>query len=570
MHPFKYISLMSKTSYLYPNIDFYTMNIKVFRSLILISFLLLPGVFRAQERVLEYDASFHTLISSDDVRPMWVVANQWGKFNQFGTSEGLIELGGRYNLVNSNKLKLYAGVRGLVNLNFSESALQEAYVNGRLFFVDFSVGKEQFSPVIINDELTSGLFLMNSNARPLPRVTVGIFDYQPIGFTNNWVEVKGGMSQGWLNDDRIEKRNSANDVLLHEKFAYMRLGNTKIKPYVGVGHSALCGGTRPDGTEIPIDFWATFTASGSATLGGGEETNAAGAHMGMWDIGFNWENELGNLHFYWQKPFADASGLKIYNGVNKDYTIGVLAHPKELSWLSGFSIEIFKTDHQSGAGIPDPLYPVDYNGHKAGTIIWMQDIEDDFDGFMHSVFPDTEGTTGWTEEKVKYELEVRLNEGNRYGGRDDYMNNYSYYNGWTYNGMNMGTALYHTSEKVRKYATPWNEYGQVNFYNNRVNGFHIGAEGYILPALKYRLKSTFTVNKGTYGEEYRGRSSWTKTEDYFFSESKRQIYSMLELNWKTPWMDGLLLKVNLAIDTGELYDSTGGQLSIVYSPSKKK
>ncbi|MCU4157890.1 hypothetical protein J1N10_18090 [Carboxylicivirga sp. A043] len=524
----------------------------------------------AQEKTFEYDASLLLISSSNDIRPMWLVSNQWGKFDQFGSSEGLVELGAQYSLVQTKTFNLTAGLRGLVNFDYSESALQEAFVKGNFWFVDFTIGKEQFSPIIINDELSSGMFLMNSNARPVPRITVGIFDYLPLGFTKNWVEVKGGMSQGWLNDDRIEKSNSANDVLLHEKFAYMRLGNTKIQPYAGLVHSALFGGTRPNGTEIPIDFWATFTASGSATLGGGEETNAAGAHMGMWDFGFTWENAFGNLQFYWQKPFADGSGLKIYNGDNKDYILGVLAHPKGLNWLTGLSVEVFKTDYQSGYGIPDPLYPVDYNGHSAGSIIWMRDIEDDFDGFMHALFPDTEGTTGWTEEGVMRELEIRLNEGHQYGGRDDYMNNGSYYNGWVYNGMNMGTALYHTAEKVRKYANSWEEYGQVNFYNNRVNGFHIGAEGVILPQLRYRVKSTYAINKGTYGEAFRGRSSWTRTEEYFFTESKKQLYSMLELSWDTPWLDGLQLSAKLAIDSGQLYDSTGGQLSVIYAPSIKK
>ncbi|MCG8581809.1 MAG: capsule assembly Wzi family protein [Bacteroidales bacterium] len=546
------------------------MDYKILKSLFVATLLLISNSKVVAQEKLTYDASFHSLVSSDDVRPMWLVANEWGRFNQFGSSESLLELGGSYKVFDTQNFTLDAGIRGLVNFDFTESALQEAYLSGQLWFIDFSLGKEQYSPVIINDELTSGLFLLNSNTRPIPKITLGIFDYLPLGFTNNWVEVKGGMSQGWLNDDRIEKSNSANDVLLHEKFAYMRLGNTKIKPYAGLVHSALFGGTRPDGTEIPIDFWATFTASGSATLGGGEETNAAGAHMGMWDFGFNWESDFGDVHFYWQKPFADGSGLRIYNGNNKDYIIGALVQPKELNWLTGFSIEVFKTDYQSGAGIPDPLYPVDYDGHKAGSIIWMRDIEDDFDSFMHTVFPDTEGTTGWTEEQVMHELEVRLNEGNKYGGRDDYMNNGYYYNGWVYNGMNMGTALFHTSEKVRKYASSWDEVDQVNLYNNRVNGIHLGAEGHFSPTFKYLIKSTFTVNKGTYGEEFRGRGSWTNTQDYFFSESKKQVYSLLELSWNTPWLDELQIRGRLAVDTGELYDSTGGQISIIYSPVVKK
>jgi hypothetical protein len=495
---------------------------------------------------------------------MWLVANEWGRFEQFGYSGLQAEVGAQYQIVDAQKFKLTAGVRGIVNLDISESALQEAFVHGKAWFVDFSVGKEQYSPVIYDDALSSGMYLMNSNVRPVPRITVGIFDYLPLGFTNNWLEVKGGLSQGWLNDERIEKSNSANNLLLHEKFAYVRLGNTKVQPYAGLIHSALYGGTRPNGTKIPVDFWATFMAKGSSTLGGGEETNAAGAHMGMWDFGVNWSNEKASVHVYYQKPFADASGLKLYNRYNKDYILGFLIQPKEVNGLKGLSLEVFRTDHQSGYGIPDPLYPVDYGSYKKGSIIWMHDIEGDLDGFMHEVFGETK--TGWTEDEVSRYLEVELNEGHKYGGRDDYMNNGTYYNGWTYQGMTMGTALYHSADKVRRYADSWNETDQVFIYNNRVNGFHIGAEGQINSSLTYRVKSTYTINKGTYAEEFRGRSSWERTPDYFFSDSKKQFYSMVQLSWNTLWNKGLSLHGKLAFDAGQLYHSLGGQISITFVP----
>jgi len=518
----------------------------------------------AQVEKLNIDASTHGVVASDDLRPTWLTANEWGMYDQFGKSEALFNIGASYQLLQNDVFSLIAGVRGIANVDIGQSVLQEAYLKGHLWFVDYSIGKEQYSPLVYNEELTSGMYLMNSNARPVPRVTLGIFDYLPLGFTKNWVEIKGGMSQGWMNDDRGSKGNSANDLLLHEKFAYIRLGNTKIQPYVGLMHSALFGGTRPNGTEIPVDFWATFMAKGSATLGGGEETNAAGAHMGLWDFGLNWSNDFGDIHFYWQKPFADGSGLRLYNSRNKDNTIGLLVYPKDIKWLKGVSVEIFKSDYQSGYGIPDPLYPVDYNGHSAGSIIWMEDIEEDLDGFMLDVFDETK--TGWTSDEVLNYLEVELNEGHKYGGRDDYMNNGTYYNGWTYQGVNMGTPLYHTGEKVRKYAEALDEIDQVVFYNNRVNGFHIGAEGRIRTDLNYRLKTTYTLNKGSYGEKFRGRGSWNRTSGYFFEEDKNQFYTMLELSWQTNWIKGMQLSALLAYDFGELYHSTGGRFSISYTP----
>ncbi len=509
---------------------------------------------------LTLDASLHSLASSNEIRPMWMVANEWGRYEQYGEFGTQAEVGAHYQLVNTESFNLVTGVRGIVNLDVSKSFLQEAFVRGNAWFLDFSIGKEQYSPIIYNDELSTGSYLMNSNARPVPRATIGIFDYLPLGFTNNWVEVKGGISQGWLNDDRVVRSNSAEDLLLHEKFAYTRLGNTKLQPYGGLVHSAIFGGTRPDGTKIPIDFLATFMAKGSSKLGGGEETNAAGAHMGMWDFGLNLETETARYHLYLQKPFADGSGMFINHGQNKDFIFGLLVKPKSIGWLSGISIELLKTDYQSGYGIFDPFYPKGYD--KQG-IIWFDEI-DDFDQFMYDVFG--EETAGWGKQDVVDYMVIHENHGYKYGGRDDYMNNGSYYNGWTYHGMNMGTALYHSAEKVRRYADSWAEVDQVFMYNNRVNGIHLGAEGKINANLGYRFKSTYSINKGTYGEEFRGRSSWGRTANYFFSESKRQVYSMVQLSWDTPWLDGLTVQGKLAFDTGQLYNSVGGMVSLTFVP----
>lgn len=514
-----------------------------------------------QNKKYNLDASMFFLHSSDELKPLWLTANEWGVFSKYGQSEGLFNLGVNYQLVKNDFLSLKAGLRGVFNADVGESFLQEAYLNGNLWFVDFSIGKEQFSPVMYDDGLTSGLYLMNSNASPVPRVTIGVFEYMPLDFVNNWIEIKGGVSQGWLNDDRGTKANSAENILLHEKFAYMRLGNTKVRPYAGLIHSALFGGSRPDGTNIPVDFLATFKGDASVKLG---ETNATGAHMGLWDFGFSWNADFGKLNFYFQKPFADASGMKLWNRYDKDYIVGILIYPQKIKWLKGISVEVIKTDHQSGYGIPDPIYPTDYNDHKKGEIIWMDDIEDDFDSFMFEVFGEIQ--TGWTEDEVIRYLEVELDEGHKYGGRDDYMNNGEYYAGWTYHGVAMGTPLYHTASTVRKYAAPWNETDRVFFYNNRVNGIHLGGEGIISDQVSFRLKGTFTINKGTYGEEFTNRYSWDREDNYYFADSKNQMYTMAELRWDIKQLNGVKVKGVLAYDFGQLYNSVGGRVGITYSP----
>jgi hypothetical protein len=349
-------------------------------------------------------------------------------------------------------------------------------------------------------------------------------------------------------------------VLLHEKFAYARLGNLKFQPYAGLIHSALMGGTRTDGKELSVDFWATFKGGGNVSE---NEYNAMGAHMGLWDFGVCFPVNEWEGHVYFQKPFGDGSGMRIWDGQNKDYYLGFLLQTEEKQKISGVSLELIKTDYQSGPGTPDPVEP------ETGQWWLIEEaLIPDVSQFMLEQFgiPTTE-TQNWTLGDLTCYLEEAWNRGNKFGGRDDYMNNGQYYSGWTYHGRIMGTPLYHTNEQFEKYAPGYDYNNRVKILNNRVNGFHIGLEGYMIPSVFYRFKSTFTMNYGQYGEEYQGRGSWVETEDYFFKGGKKQAYTSLELNWMPPKKKNLAFNVAVGYDFGQLYRSFGGRLGIVYTPN---
>jgi len=533
------------------------------RRLRLVILLVLIGFsIEAQERI-EIKLESSVSVANDDVMPMWLHANEWGKYNTDSDLYGMLYARGTYQVLNNEIFSLKSGAGFVVNTDFRTSFLHEAFLNGHFWKVDFSVGKEADSWVAYNDRLTSGSFLMSQNTRPIPKITMGLKEYNELGFLPDWFQIKGGITQGILNDDRGDHVRSADNLLLHEKWAYGRFGNKAVKPYFGIVHSALFGGARPDGTKIPIDFWPTFFAKGSSKLGGGEETNAAGAHMGLWDFGVYLENEKYDLQFYYQKPFADGSGLNFWYGKNRDYIIGVLVYPKDISWLKGVSFELIKTDVQSGYGIPDPLYPVDYDGHKAGSIIWRSDVEDNLDDFMYQVFG--QERTGWTWKEAIRVIENETNEGNQFGGRDSYMTNGTYFKGWTYHGASMGAPLYHTIEKVQKYYG--GELNNHNFFiNNRVTGFHLGIEGRVSKEIDFRLKTTYSVNYGSYDEEFERRYSWNRTENYFYEGGKKQMYTMIEASWKIPYVKGLRLNGTFAYDFGQLYHSFGGRIGVVYCP----
>ncbi len=528
-----------------------------------ILFWIATSLFSQQKLQLNVESKF-AISGNDNLLPLYQYTNQWGIVAPFDNSQALLLAGAKYNLLETENIQLQIGVSGVLKDDFSNSFLHEAYVNGKAWgWINFFVGKRAFTPLSYNDELTVGGFFMNSNARPIPRATVGVFNYMPVGFLNDRIEIKGGISQGILNDDRTAqgKSNSADKPLLHEKWAYMRLGRAKLQPYAGLAHSAIFGGTRPDGTKILVDLWPTFTAKGSAKLGGGEATNAAGAHEGFWDFGVYANTQWANLQFYMQKPFADGSGMRINKGNNKDYKIGLLSDFKNGSLVKSLSFELFKTDYQSGQGIPDPLYP---SNSSSEGIIWLNQIAD-YDAFMQENFNVTQ--TGWTKPTVLKYLQDNMDHGHEYGGRDDYNNNGSYYNGWTYHQQPMGMPLYHTYWQAKAYAPEWTPNNSVVFMNNRIKGFHVGLQGEFSKNLSYLFKATYTLNKGSYSEQYIDRYSWEEEPDFFYIGGKNQTYTYIALDYKNNKWKDLSFQASFSLDDGHLYKALGGMVGIKYTPS---
>jgi hypothetical protein len=176
---------------------------------------------------------------------------------------------------------------------------------------------------------------------------------------------------------------------------------------------------------------------------------------------------------------------------------------------------------------------------------------------------------GWDSHDLTEFLEDEWNYGYDFGGRDPYMNNGLYPGGWTHKDLSMGTPLFHTEKTASYYSKDFGAGNNMYFINNRVNGFHVGVEGWLNDLLFYRVKGTYTNNKGNYCREYGSCNVWDQSPDYFFLGGKNQFYTGLELNWQLKQKLPLTLTANLGCDFGELYNSCGGRLGVVYRWSVK-
>ena len=119
-------------------------------------------------------------------------------------------------------------------------------------------------------------------------------------------------------------------------------------------------------------------------------------------------------------------------------------------------------------------------------------------------------------------------------GNDDYFNNYIYRNGWTYEGMTLGTPLI---------TSPiFNEDGSDQILNNRVMAFHLGLGG-MLGKINYRSFFTYSINKGTHSLP--------------FNPQKNQFSWYFETTFPSIWQ-GIDMKVMLAADIGQMYGNNLG------------
>ena len=127
-----------------------------------------------------------------------------------------------------------------------------------------------------------------------------------------------------------------------------------------------------------------------------------------------------------------------------------------------------------------------------------------------------------------------------YGGNDTYFNNGTYQSGWTYFSRTIGTPFI---------TSPiYNENGQINPANTRVQVHHIGIEGDVY-GYRYKLLSSFSKNYGSYNQPY--------------SEMKPETSLLLGVNKILPKLYNIEVSCSLGADFGKMYgNSTGCLVSI--------
>ena len=451
------------------------------RKYIFVLFLFLSSLIYSQISAPSIDLYGGASAGIGNNKPYWNISNQQGQYSldPFG---GL--LGVAIESIDSSDSYVSFDYGIEVYSRFQENygfLVQRGYVKVKIPFLELWAGRKE--EIIGNQDstLSIGSTVWSMNARPMPKVVLATPGYVDVPFTKGYVEVNGSLGHGWFEKDRYVE-----NVYLHQKQLHLRFGGDYIiNASVGLIHFSQWAGNspNPDYGELPSDWEAYrrvfFGQKGdSATVNINEAINTLGNHLGSWNYRIDLRAKQFIFSLYYQTMFEDNSGMS--DPFQRDGLWGVSLAAKDPDKIVNHVVfEYLNTTYQSGP---------------------THDLTDS----------------------------IKLT------GNDNYFNNYIYRNGWTYEGMTLGTPLI---------TSPiFNEDGSNRILNNRVQAFHLGLGGK-LGKINYRSFFTYSINKGTYSAP--------------IDPSKNQFSWYFETTFPSIWQ-GIDMHVMLAADIGQMYGNNLG------------
>lgn len=460
---------------------------------------------------IRWSAGVNADFSHGPDNPFWLVSNRQG-LSSVTPNNGYVRLGAFKDEKHDRDFSWGAGVDIAVPWNYtSRFVLQQLYGEVRYRCLDLMVGSKEMWGPISDPQLSSGNMIHSGNARPIPQVRAGIFDYADIWGLKGWLAVKGyvaygaftdgGWKESWVGDKGRYDKNT----LYCSRGVWLRNGNPDKFPLTlecGIelatqfAGSAYNVGYYGSGKTIhmPHDLKAFFKAfvpmHGGDEVDGGEQANVQGNMLGAWNFALSWVplDKSWGVKAYYQHMFEDHSMLYI-----------------EYPWKDG-------------------LYGVE------GTLPANPVVSKVVYEFLYA--KDQTGSVNWTPS-----AEIPADA----PGADNYYNHYIY-TGWSHWGMGIGNAL--------SLSPLFNSPHTLEFLSNRIISHHIGISGDPLPTLSWRLLMSFTSSWGNYVSPY--------------PEVRHMYDGLAEVSWRPQGkLKGWEGKVGLAMDRGDILGHNYGvQISI--------
>lgn len=409
------------------------MKLKHYQILI---FLLSSVLLQAQSRPDSITYSINSRFSggTGSYAPFLSTTNQYDRFDI--SSNSLTVWGTLHKEVKKQKTFDYGfGVELDGNISTTRTRFfpGEIYAQGKIYFLNVNAGckREVFGNQ--DEELSSGGMLWSQNSRSMPKLSIESNDYIAIPYTKGFAEIKGGLSHGWF-----ENQKDLKGLLLHHKYAYIRMGGSfPVNLSYGVQHVTQWGGRSDVYRSMPAtldNYLRIFLGkSGNSTANWSDQENALGNHIISQNLGLDLKFKAVIVSLYWQSIAEDAPVKKFITNTPtiEDGLWGISVKLPDFQPLNHFVFEYLSTTDQSGP--------------------WH-----DLDGVI-------------------------------YGGQDGYYTNSLIPNGWSYKGMTIGNPWL-TSPK-------YNKDGSTSIVNNTVRLYYFSGKGTV-KSVNYRLTLAYSENYG--------------------------------------------------------------------------
>ena len=398
---------------------------------------------------LSYFGEFAGVASSGRFAPFWLSANTDGVVS-VAPYGAYLRVGMDKEAVRSARWWDYSygiDLLGGVDIDGFRGQVVKLYAHARLWCFDVTVGVKPFDVGNQDYELSSGGFLFSRNAPSMPRVSVGIDKYTAFPFTYGYMEIKGGITQGWFVDDM-----GVGGCMLHHKYLGVRFGGgLPVKVNYEFHHAAQWGGVSPVYGELGssfVDWWTAFKASSGGVMAN-DQINAMGNHMVSQMLGLEVKQKGWSVNVYWQSLYEDPPIRVMWRAKNAfDGLWGMAIKQNNWDFIHSLTYEFFATTDQAG-----PVH--------------------DFDGII-------------------------------LGGKDNYFNNIIYLQGWSYFGRTIGnpfitSPIYGssiTTENNRTFTHHIAVKGDILGFNYLVRYSHSSNFGtYDLPLRSYNNSIYCSVQK---------------------------------------------------------------------------
>lgn len=354
--------------------------------IVCICLLLLSTVAEAQSDTVKYELGFTGVGSTGVYAPFWLQSANYGQISASPNSANMNV--GFSKDFNKKSAVFDYGFKADVLLqtydNKTKAYFHEAYLKARFSVFDMIVGAREEHLGTQDSSLSCGGFLFSKNARPMPKVTLGIERFTPVPFTKGYLEVKGAVAHGWFTDNI-----GGTNILLHHKYIYFRAGGSLPFHFqYGVDHVAQWGGNVPGGqqpTSLSDYLRIVMGSSGGSSALETDQINALGNHIISQSMKADYRIYNFTISAYWQNISEDSPKF-MTNTMNKpDGLWGISIRNNKLPIIKGLVYEYLNSTDQSG-----PFH--------------------DKDGIV-------------------------------YGGADSYFQNGVYQNGWTYFSRTIGTPF---------------------------------------------------------------------------------------------------------------------------------